>query len=113
MNTFKTISNAFCSKLINESSEMKLRIENFYSDPYSEETLDEVVLNINGEIKENDLPEWLINIKKEHDPELLKKLNAFVNNDYSEIERYSGGEYGYEYYDDGELGSYKLILSKK
>lgn len=114
MNTFKTISNAFCSKLLNESSVMKLRIENFYSDDYSEsKTLDEVVLDINGEIKERDLPEWLLQIKKEYDPDLLKKLNLFVKGDYSEIERYDGNEYGYEYYDDGNLGSYKLMLYKE
>lgn len=113
MNTFKTISNAFCSKLLNEAPSpfIRLKIENFYSDDYNEKTLDEVVLIVKDEIKERDLPEWLLKIKKEHDPKLLKKLNAFVKDDYSEIERYDGNEYGYEYYDDGELGSYKLMLN--
>ena len=92
---------------------MKLKIENFYSDYYNEEVLNEIVLDVE-EVKESDLPAWLLQIKNEFEPELLQKLNAFVNGDKDKVlEYYESDEVGFEYDNDGEGGSFKLMLSKE
>ena len=92
---------------------MKLKIENFYSDYYNEEVLNEIVLDVE-EVKESDLPAWLLQIKNEFEPELLQKLNAFVNGDKDKVlEYYESDEVGFEYDNDGEGGSFKLMLYKE
>ena len=66
------------------------------------------------EVKESDLPAWLLQIKNEFEPELLQKLNAFVNGDKDKVlEYYESDEVGFEYDNDGEGGSFKLMLSKE
>ena len=92
---------------------MKLKIENFYSDYYNEEVLNEIVLDVE-EVKESDLPAWLLQIKNEFEPKLLQKLNAFVNGDKDKVlEYYESDEVGIEYDNDGEGGSFKLMLYKE
>ena len=82
---------------------MKLKIENFYSDYYNEEVLNEIVLDVE-EVKESDLPVWLLQIKNEFEPELLQKLNAFVNGDKDKVlEYYESDEVGFEYDNDGRI----------
>lgn len=95
---------------------MKLYIENNYSNEYEpeEELLNSVELDVDGELSEDDLPEWLVQIGKEYEPELLNKLNAFINGDKDKVlDYFMFGEVGISYYNDGYCGSYVLSLSKK
>lgn len=94
---------------------MKLFIENIYSNDYEpeEELLNSVVLDVNGNLSVEDLPEWLVKIGEEYEPRLLEKLNAFINGDEGEIlDYYVFGKVGIDYCHDGECGEYVLMLSK-
>ena len=95
---------------------MKLFIENVYSNEYEpeEELLNAVVLDVNGNLSVEDLPEWLVKIGEEYEPQLLEKLNAFINGDENKVlDYFMFNEVGISYYNDGECGSYVLSLSKK
>lgn len=95
---------------------MKLFIENVYSNEYEpeEELLNSVVLDVNGNLSVEDLPEWLVKVGEEYEPQLLEKLNAFINGDENKVlDYYMFGEVGISYYNDGECGGYVLMLSKK
>ena len=94
---------------------MKLFIENIYSNEYESDEflLNAIVLDVNGNLSVEDLPEWLVKVGEEYEPQLLEKLNAFINGDENKVlDYFMFNEVGISYYNDGECGAYVLMLSK-